>query len=122
MNNIEKSFDLYSNYYSKKNKKINSEFYNEIWISFDLRIAFSNYYQKGYLKNTRSLKQLYVIDYVWTAHLERMGYIRETINWRSYGQQNPLIEYNIQGQKSFKLMLEQIRSCMLYYIVSNSLI
>jgi preprotein translocase subunit SecA len=47
-----------------------------------------------------------------------MSYIRETINW-SYGQQTPLVEYNMEASKSFKLMLEQIRSCMIYYFLSN---
>jgi preprotein translocase subunit SecA len=33
-----------------------------------------------------------------------MSYIRETINWRSYGQQNPLVEYNLEAFKSFNLI------------------
>ena len=60
-----------------------------------------------------------VIDFYWTEHLERMSSIRETITWRSYGQQNPLVEYNLEAFKSFKLMFKQIRSSMLYYFLSN---
>jgi preprotein translocase subunit SecA len=48
-----------------------------------------------------------------------MSYIRETISWRSYGQQNPLSEYSMEAFKSFKLMFQQIRSGMLYYFLSN---
>jgi len=51
-----------------------------------------------------------------------MGYIRETINWRAYGQQNPLLEYNNQGFDSFKKMFEQIRYSMLYYFINKSIL
>jgi len=90
-----------------------------MWITQDLRVASSNFYENGLLKNTRSIIFLMIIDFYWTEHIERMSYIRETINWRSYGQQNPLIEYNIEAFKSFKLMFEQIRSYMLYYFLNN---
>ena len=58
-------------------------------------------------------------DSYWTEHLERMSSIRETINWRSYGQQNPLSEYNIESFQSFKLMFDHIRLCMIYYLFNN---
>lgn len=123
---LEKSFENYSSYYIfnqetnwKEDKK--EKFYQEIWISNDLRYAQSNFYQLGLLKNTRSVTILAVIDFYWTEHLERMNSIRETITWRSYGQQNPLVEYNLEAFKSFKLMFEQIRSSMLYYFLSNSI-
>jgi preprotein translocase subunit SecA len=119
---IEKSFDSYSTYtFAKNDIEIMNEkkFYKEVWISNDLRFAQSNFYQLGFLKNTRATTILSIIDFYWTEHIERMGYIRETINWRSYGQQNPLMEYNMEAFKSFKLMFEQIRSCMIYYFLNN---
>lgn len=117
--NFEKSFDSYSKYEKETVYKTIQENYQEIWISQDLRFARSNFYQLGFLKNTRSTTLLSIIDFYWTEHLDRMGYIRETINWRSYGQQNPLIEYNIEAFQSFKLMFEQIRSAMIYYFLNN---
>jgi preprotein translocase subunit SecA len=119
---VEKLFNSYASYFSKKkeNFSINSkQFYSEIWISNDLRFAESNFYQIGFLKSTRATILLSIIDFYWTEHIERMNYIRETINWRSYGQQTPLVEYNMEAFKSFKLMFEQIRSCMIYYFLSN---
>jgi preprotein translocase subunit SecA len=112
---------MYSNYLKTKENLENKDFYKEIWISNDLRQAESNIYQEGFLKNTRSLAILTIMDYYWTEHIERMGYIRETISWRSYGQQNPLVEYNLEAFKSFKCMLEEIRACMLYYFLNDSL-
>jgi preprotein translocase subunit SecA len=121
---IEKYFGGYASYLSNKKEKGNDfenqkHFYSEIWISNDLRFAESNFYQVGFLKSTRATVLLSIIDFYWTEHIERMNYIRETINWRSYGQQTPLVEYNMEAFKSFKLMFEQIRSCMIYYFLSN---
>ena len=118
---LEKNFDNYVTYsfLAQKIQKDTKKFYKEIWVSNDLRIANSNFYQLGFLKSTRGIVLLSIIDFYWTEHIERMGYIRETINWRSYGQQNPLVEYNIEAFKSFKVMFEQIRSCMLYYFFNN---
>ena len=116
---LEKLLDNYSSYTFDLEDQKNTNEYNEMWITQDLRIASSNFYENGLLKNTRSIIFLMIIDFYWTEHIERMSYIRETINWRSYGQQNPLIEYNTEAFKSFKLMFEQIRSYMLYYFLNN---
>jgi|TARA_B110000902_G_scaffold264775_1_gene347142 preprotein translocase subunit SecA len=119
---FEKWFDSYSTILNKKEDLQDEQnFYKEIWISNDLRFSQSNFYQIGFLKNTRSTIILSVIDFYWTEHIERMNYIRETINWRSYGQQNPLIEYNTEAFKSFKLMFEEIQRCMLYYFLNNAI-
>lgn len=119
---LEKWFDSYSTHLKNKESLINkNNFYKDIWISNDLRFANSNFYQRGFIKNTRSTIILSIIDFYWTEHLERMGYIRETINWRSYGQQNPLIEYNNEAFSSFKLMFQEIQRCMLYYSLNNAI-
>jgi preprotein translocase subunit SecA len=121
---IEEKFQPYSMYFLKKQettKNLGKELYSEIWISNDLRLAQSNIYELGFLKNTRATILLSIIDFYWTEHIERMNFIRETVNWRSYGQQNPIVEYNTEAFKSFKLMFEQIRSSMIYYFLSNSI-
>lgn len=121
---FEKEFDSYSNYHrgiTQSAKQKHKDFYKEIWIHHDLRFATANFYSLGFLKNTRTSLLLSIIDFYWTEHIERMSYTRETINWRSYGQQTPLIEYNIQACDSFKVMYEQIRSYMLYYFINNPL-
>ena len=121
---IEEQFQPYSMYFAKKQettKTLTNNLYSEIWISHDLRFAQSNFYEIGFLKNTRATILLSIIDFYWTEHIERMNFIRETVNWRAYGQQNPIVEYNTEAFKSFKLMFEQIRSSMIYYFLSNSI-
>jgi len=91
-----------------------SEIYQEGWIKNDLRLARTNLYQSGLLKESKIKTVLTLFDRYWTDHLERMSFIRETINWRAYGQQNPLLEYNERAYISFKEMLEELRHSMLY--------
>jgi preprotein translocase subunit SecA len=113
---LEKWFD-YSFASSKKNiNKLN--FYKEIWITTDLRLSQGNSYQETFVNNYRTTIFLSIIDFYWTEHLERMSYIRETINWRSYGQENPLVEYNLKAIESFKAIVEEFRLCMLYLYLS----
>jgi preprotein translocase subunit SecA len=100
----------------------NKSFWNEIWISNDLQFSHANLYQESFFKITRNILILNILDFYWTEHIERMSYIRETINWRSYGQQNPLTEYNLEAFNSFKLMLNEIRSSMIYYFLNNALV
>ena len=116
---LEELFGSYSNNVKQKEILKKETMYQEAWITHDLRFAQSNFYEPSFLKNNRGKILLSIIDFYWTEHIERMNYIRETINWRSYGQQNPLIEYNIEAFKSFKAMFEQIRSYMLYYFINN---
>ena len=121
INKLEKDFGNYSLYLKDSEKIINTNFYKEIWVTNDLRTEHANIYENNFLKNNRIILFLEIIDFYWTEHLERMSYIRETINWRSYGQQNPLVEYNLEAFKSFNLMFDQIESSMLYYSLNSSL-
>jgi preprotein translocase subunit SecA len=110
--------------YFTENKKIgkNSKKLLEIWIGIDLRFAHPNLYQAGFFQNTQNQTLLSILDFYWTEHIERMDYIRDTINWRSYGQQNPLIEYNLEAFASYRFMLEKIRESMLYYFLENTIV
>jgi preprotein translocase subunit SecA len=120
--NFEKEYNLgnYSTYFESKENIISS--YSEAWISYDLRLAESNFYQPGLLKNIQTQILLSILDFYWIEHIERMNYIRETINWKAYGQQNPLIEYNEEAYLSFNLVFEQIRSSMLYCFLDYPII
>jgi preprotein translocase subunit SecA len=115
---IEKQLDSYSSYKTKLNKK---DLYSEAWIWSDLQFAIGNSYQPGFLKNSRITNILSILDFYWTEHIERMNYIKETISWRSYGQQNPLLEYNNEAFRSFNIMFNQIRSSMLYYFLNKKI-
>jgi len=51
---------------------------------------------------------LKIIDAFWIEHLENMDYLRETVQFRAYGQRDPLLEYKTEASKMFKKLLENI--------------
>jgi len=59
--------------------------------------------EKEWYKIVRRL-MLQVSDMLWVEHLEVMGYTRSSVSLRSYGQQDPLIEYRKEGIRLFKEM------------------
>lgn len=116
---IEQTFGYYSTLRFKKEKNAIKN-YKDIWITTDLTFSTYNFYQERFLTTTRTEKIVEQLDTSWKNHIERMNYIKETIQWRGYGQQNPLLEYNYQALESFKIMLKEIRSSMIYYFLNES--
>jgi preprotein translocase subunit SecA len=51
---------------------------------------------------------LTIIDEKWKEHLREMDDLKEGINFRAYGQKDPLIEYKMDGFRMFEGMLETI--------------
>lgn len=51
---------------------------------------------------------LRVVDSKWTDHIDQMDQLRQGIGLRSYGQANPLIEYQQEGFKMFEEMIAAI--------------
>lgn len=58
------------------------------------------------------MKRLFLqtIDMFWIEHLEVMEYLRGSVNLRSYGQRDPLVEYKRDGLRLFKEMQEGINA------------
>ncbi|MFA5011003.1 MAG: preprotein translocase subunit SecA [Ignavibacteria bacterium] len=51
---------------------------------------------------------LTIIDDKWKEHLREMDDLKEGINFRAYGQKDPLVEYKMDGFKLFEEMLNSI--------------
>lgn len=47
---------------------------------------------------------LYVMDSLWMEHLQVMDYTRQSVNLRSYGQHEPLVEYKKEGLRLYQEM------------------
>ena len=75
-----------------------------------------NIYQKKNFQNKVKNSSLNLIEYEWKKHLERCSFIKETISWLSYGQKNPIEEYNLQIWESYSIMMKEISLSMLYFI------
>ncbi|MFH1671578.1 MAG: preprotein translocase subunit SecA [Candidatus Portnoybacteria bacterium] len=50
------------------------------------------------------------LDMLWMDHLDNMGYLRDSVRLRAYGQKDPLVEYKNEGMSLFKRLLDSIQS------------
>ncbi len=59
---------------------------------------------------------LSIIDEKWKEHLREMDDLKEGINFRAYGQKDPLIEYKMDGFKMFEEMMDTISVDIINFI------
>lgn len=96
--------------------------YEQLHITYDLKEAYLEQLKPGL---TRQLEKYYLleqIDQAWQEHIENMTLLRESINWRSYGQQDPLVEYKNEAFNLFLDMTSYIRQTVIYLIMRSRLI
>jgi preprotein translocase subunit SecA len=57
-------------------------------------------------------KQLWlqVNDYYWMNHLDNMGHLQTSVNFRAVGQHDPIVEYKREGFIAFRELNEKIKS------------
>ncbi|WP_019166118.1 preprotein translocase subunit SecA [Staphylococcus delphini] len=59
------------------------------------------------------------IDNHWTSHIDTMDQLRQGIHLRSYGQQNPLRDYQNEGHQLFDMMMQSIEEDVSKYILKS---
>ena len=59
---------------------------------------------------------LSVLDRKWREHLYEMDYLQEGIGLRSFGQRDPLVEYQREGYELFGVMMEAIKEESVGYL------
>jgi preprotein translocase subunit SecA len=65
---------------------------------------------------------LSITDNEWRSHLYEMDYLQEGIGLRSYGQKDPLVEFQREGYAMFESMKESIRDEFVRYIYRIELV
>ena len=60
---------------------------------------------------------LNIIDRYWTEHINTMSHLREGIHLRSYGQDDPLRAYTVEGFELFDKMLQDIDKDITTFLV-----
>ncbi len=53
---------------------------------------------------------LQINDYYWMNHLDNMGHLQTSVNFRAIGQHDPIVEYKREGLIAFKQLNEKIKS------------
>jgi preprotein translocase subunit SecA len=84
--------------------------------------ALNQYRQKEDQVGSQTLREierrvmLSVIDQHWLEHLYEMDYLREGINLRAMGQQDPLAEWQREGFDMFEAMMSMIDDDFVRYV------
>nr|YP_010338244.1 preprotein translocase subunit SecA [Bangia atropurpurea]UNJ18194.1 preprotein translocase subunit SecA [Bangia atropurpurea] len=110
------SKDLCSN--SEELKKWTIE---QVRINYDLREAYLEQIKPGLIRQLEKYYLLQQIDNAWKDHLQKMGALRDSIGWRSYGQQDPLVEYKNEAFNLFIEMITHIKHTVVYAILRSRL-
>ena len=71
---------------------------------------------KDTLREIERRVMLSVIDQRWREHLYEMDYLREGINLRAMGQQDPLAEWQREGYDMFEAMMAEIEDDFVRYV------
>ena len=64
-------------------------------------------------ENTKEVEKVICLnnlDFLWRNHLENMEHLRDSVNLRTYGGRDPLVEYKTEGHKMFRELLLQLDS------------
>ena len=96
--------------------------YEQLRITYDLRESYLEQLRPGLMRQLEKYYLLQQIDKAWQKHLEKMTLLKESIGWRSYGQQDPLIEYKNEGFQLFINMVTYIRQTVVYLTMRSRLI
>nr|ARO91376.1 preprotein translocase subunit secA [Rhodochaete parvula]ASK39550.1 preprotein translocase subunit SecA [Rhodochaete parvula] len=97
--------------------QLKSLFQEQIYISYDLKEAFLESIQPGLTRQLEKYILLTQIDECWTEHLQKMNSLQEIISWRSYGQNDPLIEYKRESFILFCKLLQTLFNSVIYIIM-----
>lgn len=115
--------DININEYSKLNvDELEAFLYEQLYITYDLKEAYLEQLKPGLIRQLEKYYLLEQIDQAWQEHIEKMSLLRDSINWRSYGQQDPLIEYKNEAFDLFLNMTSCIRQTVIYLIMRSRLI
>jgi len=74
------------------------------------------------LRELERMVLLSITDNEWRSHLYEMDYLQEGIGLRSYGQKDPLVEFQREGYAMFESMKESIRDEFVRYIYRIELV
>lgn len=119
--NISPSIDI-SHYNSLNINELKRFLYEQLHTTYDLKEAYLEQLKPGLIRQLEKYYLLEQIDQAWQEHIEKMTLLRESINWRSYGQQDPLIEYKNEAFNLFLNMTSYIRQAVVYLIMRSRLI
>ena len=64
---------------------------------------------EGNLRELERVVMLKIVDQKWMDHIDNMDELKKGIGLRGYGQQDPVVQYRLEGTEMFDDMIEDIR-------------
>nr|YP_009397591.1 preprotein-translocase subunit a [Dipterosiphonia australica]ARW66777.1 preprotein-translocase subunit a [Dipterosiphonia australica] len=110
--------DLLSMNINQMQNYINEQFR----ISYDLKEIYLEQLRPGLIRQLEKYYLLQQIDKAWQEHIDKINLLKEYIGWRSYGQQDPIIEYKNEAFHLFINMIMNIRQTVVYLMMRSRLI
>nr|YP_009393467.1 preprotein-translocase subunit a [Bostrychia simpliciuscula]ARW62029.1 preprotein-translocase subunit a [Bostrychia simpliciuscula] len=107
---------------SMKLNEMKKFLYEQFRISYDLKESYLEELRPGLVRQMEKYYLLQQIDKGWQEHIEKMSLLKEYIGWRSYGQQDPIVEYKNEAFNLFINMVTYIRQTVTYLIMRSRLI
>nr|YP_010336643.1 preprotein translocase subunit SecA [Rhodospora sordida]UNJ15049.1 preprotein translocase subunit SecA [Rhodospora sordida] len=105
---IEEPYDIYS-VIDLDYDQLELYFQEQVRIAYDLKEAYWEDEWPGIIRRLERYILLSSIDNAWTMHLKEMNILKDIIGWRSYGQQNPLVEYQNEAYSLFISLFRTVR-------------
>jgi preprotein translocase subunit SecA len=116
------NYQYINNYKINNINELQNFLYEQLHITYDLKEAYLEHLKPGLIRKLEKYYLLEQIDQAWQEHLEKMALLKESISWRSYGQQDPLIEYKNEAFQLFIQMTSYIRQTVVYLVIRSRLI
>jgi len=109
------------NYLENKSIEEVRQYLNEqMKVSYELKELELESLQVGLSQSIEFSFLLQSIDQVWQDHLSRMDLLKESIGWRSYGQRDPLLEYQKEAYRLFSKQTIKIRHNVSFLVMGTT--
>ena len=105
--------------FDNSEKNLSNLLINEFWTLYDSKEADFEHYSPGLIRLIEKNTLLNEIDESWKKHLQQADSLRETIGWRSYGQLDPLREYQREGFNLFLETIDEIKYNSVYGMIKT---
>lgn len=83
--------------------------------------SYRNQQDQAHVQEAERWIMLELIDKAWKQHMLNIDHLKEGINYRSWGQKNPLFEYKREAFVMFTDMMKSVRAEMLHHIFNLNL-
>ena len=87
----------------------------KLWSYHRLRDNMVNLYGSNFYRLSKRETILNIIDTTWSEYLRVTTIMRECVQWRSYAQRDPYIEYKYEINYEFKKRIEILKNLIKYF-------